>query len=51
MLILTFLHSTSSFTTINTNYGLEKLGPCSAKLDDGSIIDLSNFKLSMTLKR
>jgi len=50
ILLLTFLHSTCSFNIINTNYGLEKLGPCSAKLDNGSIIDLSKFNKNKSIK-
>jgi hypothetical protein len=46
--LITFLHSTNSFPNKNSslltdylNYGITKLGPCSAKLDDGLVIDLS----------
>ena len=50
LLLVTFVHSSfinsSSLLTnrIASNLGITKLGPCSAKLDDGSIIDLSKKK-------
>ena len=54
LFLITFLHSTNSFQNKNTSllnkltpnyYGITKLGPCSVKLDDGAIVDLSKNEI------
>ena len=48
LVFITFLKVANSyderpiFSKLNANYEIKKLGLCSAKLDNGSIIDLSN---------